>query len=139
MRHVWSMDERDHVAELLKSGLSMGTIAKQLGLTRNMVVGRVYRDGSLHGFAARVALKPARTRERKPVLILAKVMPPKPVPKPPDTSAARPLIELTAGQCKWPVVQDDNVVGRHLFCALAVVELTRPYCAYHARRSRTTD
>ena len=46
--------------------------------------------------------------------------------------APRALLELEAGQCRWPVVDNaDGIRGRHLFCGAERDEGGGSYCAEH--------
>ena len=125
----WNDDERLAVATLLLAGGSMGRIARQLGVTRNMVIGRIHRDGRLLQFVGRVVIE--RTARMPPIATR--------LPDPgafacEGFSGARPLAELKRDDCRWPVAAAE-VVGGHLFCARPAVP-QRSYCAEHERRAR---
>lgn len=55
----WTEELKDHVAAMLRDGLSHGTIAMKMGMKKNQVSGAIFRDKTL--------LHISRTRESVPV------------------------------------------------------------------------
>lgn len=59
---------------------------------------------------------------------------PEPEPEPLRRAAEwKPLVDLSSGDCRWPVVEDHAVTGHFLFCAAPVAE-GRSYCRRHHAR-----
>jgi hypothetical protein len=48
------------------------------------------------------------------------------------------LLGLRAGQCKWPVAEVPDLVGRFAFCAKPVGHQGAVYCNHHKRLAVTT-
>lgn len=132
-KRAWTDAERRRVKAMLRNCKSMGKIAKVLGLTRNMVIGRVSRDGELQPFVAKVVLPivPPLEAAHKP----------HPVPTvhafgslrqdpPGATGAPRPMVELVRDDCRWPVEAAD-VPGGQLFCGRPRLGEWTHYCREH--------
>ena len=49
--------------------------------------------------------------------------------------ATKRLIDLEAGECRYPVVEDHSVLGHFLFCAKPVEHYGSSYCKAHNPRS----
>lgn len=150
MSFFWTDDEKNHVAVLLRAGLSAGKIAVRLECSRNAVIGVVSRDPvlkkiGLSGRATRPPPAPKTTVRISPSVIRRAAKPalpvkPRPV-APPDPVAPTPLnlslADLRTDQCKWPV--NDPPKGEpYLFCGHARFG-EKPYCAYHAHRGVRHD
>lgn len=155
----WTDGERERVAELLLKGKSMGKISRLMGLTRNMVIGRIHRDGELHAFLGRKVAQKHIERDQKhrmartsvPVVPALNahnhvepfacepcetIFPDWPWPLP-DTwpQHCKPLVELQRGDCRWPVADVEHLVGGHMFCAEPRAGEFTPYCDKHHRRA----
>jgi hypothetical protein len=138
------------VAGMVKAGMSAGTIAAAFHISRNAVLGRVYRDPQLLQAWSRVAGSRRKGRPKKlpdPPALIAN-----PAPKqlvranwgaweeremkryqrrlPP-----KPMLRLKTGECKWPVQDDPASVGGYLFCA-EPVEQGSSYCAKHTAKAK---
>ncbi|SOD96739.1 GcrA family cell cycle regulator [Caenispirillum bisanense] len=117
---VWN-DER---IELLKSlwaeGLTTGEIGKQLGVSKNAVVGKAHRLG-LKGRPSPIK------RTKKPAKPEA---PPKQVEPPPS------LVDLAAHTCRWPI-GDPRDADFH-FCGKPALT-GKPYCGEHAAIAYVTS
>lgn len=125
MAWTTAMDER--VAELREQGLSYAKIASVMGITKNMIIGRMDR---LRNPRIRVA------RSKKPVLVLEGVLR---VRENSDGTAINcriptniPIYELRRCECRWPTGEKDGI---YLFCA-AIAPQGQPYCAKHEQESR---
>jgi len=137
---VWTDAERASVAVMLRKGISMGKIARKLGLSRNSVIGRVSRDGELHTFVARIVMPvvpPLRPIQAKPppsgYIIRAKRKArtvPAPLPSVPPTLQAQLMQDLRRDACRWPIGEATGV-GHFLFCACVRRDRDTSYCAYH--------
>jgi GcrA cell cycle regulator len=143
----WTDERIEVLVNLWQAGLSCGKIAKELGggATRNSVIGKIHRMG----LAARVTLDrfPTRapgkrgpdrtvrmTKARKVALGKPLDLPPiKKAKQKPQGQAWQPipgiepvsLLDLEAGQCKWPVGQDSPF----MFCGAPATH--NHYCEHH--------
>lgn len=122
---AWSDDERAEVKGMLRAGSSMRSIGREMGLTRNMVIGRVSRDGELHKMSTVSFLGATEQHELLPV--------PSTMPEAVNALRGRlpgkALYELGGRACRFPVEEAD-VIGGHLFCAEARAGES-PYCDRH--------
>lgn len=141
-RLSWSEERAERCAEMWKAGESAGTIANELGMTRNAVIGKVHRMGlhrrqrKLPLIVAKPArgiggLKLARIRAAKPrkAKILAAItdLAPEIVPNPVNFE------QLAAHHCRWPV---DGAGWAMLYCGGDAVD-GLPYCGRHCRLAYT--
>lgn len=146
---TWTPERDSDLKMLWKIGQSASQIASRLGhgISRNAVIGRLYRLGITNGSrdvpmtpreprpsrAKGEVAKPAITLVTKPapkarVLPIAPVAPPPPAPKGPGIS----FMELTATTCKYP---NEHDVGHpdFAFCGAEKPADGGPYCAHHAK------
>lgn len=131
----WSEEDRAEVMTMLAEGFSARKIGEAKGLSRNAVIGRIYRDRQLRqaGVRARTYThpkpKPKRSRRKK--------SPPKPFSVAPTAFRCWPvtLMELERGECRWAVNNAAPWEG-HLFCARPAPD--GPYCPKHAARAYTS-
>jgi GcrA cell cycle regulator len=135
---TWNSERIEQLKSCFDAGLSCGQIAREIGVTRNAVIGKLSRLGLSRPRAAR-----PRPPERKPAnswrprlvtqhriletvraqsVLTAEVA----IPDGPGCS----LLELSQGSCRWPI--DDPCASGFLFCGIAPVK-GLPYCARHAR------
>ena len=139
---------RQHMVEYIQDrwneGARASDIGREIGCTRNSVLGIVHRERAKGVyFANRVGNtisnpKPVRTRPVEALRAIRKPPenrePPKPLPKP-DRSGPEPrnltIDALTNSTCRWPVT-DGNP---HLFCGHKTVE-GKVYCPHHLNRAR---
>jgi hypothetical protein len=157
-QRCWTDAERRQVGDWLLAGKSLGLIAKMIGSTKNVVVGRISRDGELHAFVGAVVVAKrlhtdpgtvARRKKRRPaqvpdvpqhghpaLLACVEVGPEAEHVEPlmPGEVPGRPLAELGPLECKWPVAEHPAVAGRHLFCG-APRRPEQPYCLRHMSRA----
>jgi hypothetical protein len=54
-----------------------------------------------------------------------------------DEPSGVSLLGLRAGQCKWPVAEVPDLVGRYAFCAQPVGHKGAVYCNHHRRLATT--
>lgn len=149
-KRIWTDEQRQEVKALLAKGASAAGVARKMGLNRNQVLGRIYRDPEL---ALRSFLpKPKKTTPPKSpkvtsptsanVVMVAKAgsdvvrgAPPAaaPVvttPEPPNHPNAMALIGTGTHWCKWPVARDSRVLGGFLCCGNRSLS-NDVYCAHH--------
>ena len=139
----------EKLKKLYAEGKSNGQISKAFGgaVSRNAIIGKVNRLGLKRGgeymreqSAKQTAKRQAAiAREEKKRLALkiapaaapSTIRPPTPPSEPPKPPKALmlTLVELKAGQCKWPIGDDRP----QRFCGLAKAD--DRYCAFHARES----
>jgi hypothetical protein len=155
----WTEAERRQIGDWLLAGKSLGLIAKLIGANRNVVIGRVSRDGELHAFvgqvvvAKKLGLEPQTLKRRlkrasakltapprhghKTLLACTEASPPaEPVEALlPGELPGIALADLAAHECKWPVAEHPTIRGRHLFCGAPRAGDWTPYCANHQRRA----
>ena len=164
MAWTWTPERDEALKKLWLSGMSAAQVARALdiGVSRNAVIGRIYRlqaNGRLIARTNPSAPRPRRGMEAtprpppqpkqhraKPVLkVVGSTVferPPEPPPKaiPPRHDAfapipgyaARPWVERGADECKWPV---GGTGADTLACCAPVMETGRPYCAEHHARA----
>lgn len=146
---AWTVDRVDLLKMLATRDLTAAEIARELGdISRNAVIGKMTRlglvaprgkDGAHH--------HPSTSTRRRlpPVAPISAVQPAVNRPDVPDAApfveaeaqdlfGARPrsLLELCAGDCKWPI--GDPRRGTFHFCGAAKMDDENiPYCAGHAR------
>ena len=109
MDTVWTPERMEMLGRLWEEGLSTAEIGRQLGLTKNAVIGKAHRLG-LKG---------------RPSPVKA---PPKPA------AAARPpvVVGFSGPTCSWPFGHPGEK-GFH-FCGARPLP-GKPYCAEHAARA----
>jgi GcrA cell cycle regulator len=138
----WDKHEADSLVEMWKKGLSGGEIAKQLGRTRNAVIGKVHRLGlsrddknvretnRQQGFAqARVILAVKRAAKTAKVIQLAPIMPARPLIEPTyePGAFARPFLTRKFEECAFPV----SGAGADTFSCCAPTGGHPRYCKTH--------
>ena len=146
MSFFWTPEDKNRVAAMLVDGFSAGQIAARLGdVTRNAVIGVVFRDPELKKIGLQGRVRLPSTSAAPPIEAVRRNQPKRPAqprfvtrPEPAaPTSLNLPLADLTPGQCKWPT-NDVPKGGRFLFCGHARADGS-PYCAYHAHRGVRHD
>lgn len=106
---IWTREEDAALRRMFASGLSFGLIASHLAMTRNQVMGRVYRLGlEREGGTAFDRRRAPRRRQHPEGMLLVS------------------LIEVAG--CRWPV---EEMGGAHLFCGLPITGGS--YCPAHRR------
>lgn len=147
----WTGEMVTRLTDMWAAGLSDSEIGRELGKTRNAVLGQVHRRGlpsrvTLQRLPHVVPVRPKKPRKfsmtirrRAAVNVPAKL----PMPKPEPVKLAadvwapipgtRPVSmdALDKGMCRWPIGE-----GRpFLFCGCETVD-GASYCASHAARSK---
>lgn len=131
---IWSERATAEVRRMWTDGLSAAQIGRELGCSRNCVIGKVHRLGLPRrrnsGWTGGV--KPKRKPRAPRVIRLKPVVVYQPPPAPPEEPASLDLtlMQLEAGQCRWAT----NDGGPFLFCGHEVAP-GKPYCLHHFGRS----
>lgn len=139
---TWSDDRVSTLRKLWADGQSAAQIAKQLGgVTRNAVIGKVYRLGlgrdAASGPSRSARMSPPRPRRAdRPPPPLRRAVPARScvVVVPPASEApglVRDMTGLTSHLCRWPI--GDPKADDFSFCGLPAPG--RRYCAAHERLS----
>lgn len=133
-------DENKIILELWEAGQSATEIGKQFNLTRNSVIGRVYRARQIGVEMAkykiiRTGAKPVSIRKVKNRRIIRKAkkenrpLPVLPPPVPSKNKRIKPvsLLDLKSWSCRY-MVNEDNT--KPFFCGAP--KEVRSYCKVHA-------
>jgi GcrA cell cycle regulator len=141
---TWTAERVALLKSRVDAGLTCAQIAREIGVSRNAVIGKVSRlglsrvKGVAGGQPGRTVPKMARPRiviqERTSPLVPRKQQ--LPLPQPPvDNAKRRSLLELQQGHCRWPLSEPG--AADFGFCGNPQVE-GLPYCAAHARMAYRT-
>jgi hypothetical protein len=129
--HIWSKEQERVVVAMLIEGMSASGIASVFQISRNAAIGRIARNPDLHKYvrtkprkAPRVPKKIFKENKRMEPVQSAE---PKPAPMRP-----MPLIDTGSSHCKWPIADDDSVLGGILCCGRPV-GFEMVYCEPHHR------
>jgi hypothetical protein len=141
----WTPELIDHMLSLLDGGLSTAQVARQMGITKNSIIGKAHRERVKRGLPAairppkrRPSLTDIKPRRKKVQLSLAldsavRVSPIVTVPEPaPDLGQLASIVDVTG--CRFHVRDDADFVGGVAFCNHDQKEGSS-YCAYHARKA----
>lgn len=113
----WTENRVAEASKLWAKGLSASNIAAEIGgVSRNAVAGLALRNRELF---------PQRGRKFKSVWAVPVI----PATDYDTQSLHKPLLDLQANECRWPVGHDHR---GHLFCGH---EADGPYCKHHKARS----
>jgi len=140
---TWSPKRVEQLKCCVNAGLTCSQIAREIGVTRNAVIGKMNRMGlsqPRNPLAARRHAKPARPRSQRrwsPFTVtgqrklLREAFPQVCVEEIPiHDGRGCTLLELAQGRCRWPI----NDPGAENFCYCGNEAFTGlPYCAGHAR------
>jgi len=132
---TWTSERIELLKRCLHAGLSCGHAAREIGVTRNAVIGKMNRLG-----LSRPKVVHAKTPEQKrdawrpralTQLQILMRLPPEPLV---EAASAHErgcsLLELTPGKCRWPISEPGT--EHFCFCGSTQVE-GLPYCVGHAR------
>jgi GcrA cell cycle regulator len=145
----WTPERVARVKFLWLDGKSASEVAKEIGATRNMVIGKVHRMGLHKKRPERLTIEAMqRGSVKREVVRRALKLKPEPLPEPSrPLPKSRPttLVKLDRTHCRWPL-GDPKEEGFH-FCGAVISErkkggrVQRPsYCEAHARLSvRSAD
>lgn len=145
MRRTWTEERIALLKDRIDAGLSCAQIAREIGVSRNAVIGKVNRLG-LSRLKRVSAGQPGRTGT-------AKIARPRTVTQhralralptaqqlalaemPVDSANRCSLLELQQGHCRWPISEPG--ADDFGFCGSKQVD-GLPYCAGHARMAYRT-
>jgi len=136
---TWTDERVEQLRTCVTAGLTCAEIAREIGVTRNAVIGKLNRLGLSRG-RARAAPHPehASPRARRHTMVTQRqILRAVYAAAPPPTqtvsviSADRcSLLDLANGKCRWPL--SDPGAEDFSFCGNGAVS-GLPYCAGHAR------
>jgi len=119
----WTDEKIEQLKELWDQGLSTAEIGRELGVSKNAVVGKSHRLG--------LKPRPSPISGKAP----EKAPKPKPKPKVKESSRINDVIDLGPQMCRWPFGDpgDDDF---H-FCGKTSVQ-GKPYCEEHCASAYVT-
>lgn len=131
---IWDDPQRiADLKQLASEGFSSGQIAKDLGISRNAVIGKLRRldipllnppNGAPNSKASPRVRKSTTLRDIPPRQQIAPEAPPMPY-----DGIGVSILELTSETCRWPLGEPSRT-GFH-FCGATPKNLS-PYCCEHA-------
>jgi GcrA cell cycle regulator len=151
----WTAERVETLKKLVAENWSSGAIAREFGVTRNTIIGKLHRmgmstqiapgsgkasEGAITLRATRRAkgnptgVKGVRGAVRKAAVVLKPVELPRLEDAPPSLDV--PFLSLPRKACQWPA----SGAGLTLLCCgnpTAHHESMAPYCAYHLRLAYT--
>jgi GcrA cell cycle regulator len=136
---TWTTERIALLKDRIEAGLSCGQIAREIGVSRNAVIGKANRlglsrfksvtSGQRQRMARNIAGSRVATQHRtllelwaKPHLAFADA--------PGDGASRCSLVELQQWHCRWPI--GDPTAENFGFCGNKPIDGV-PYCAAHAR------
>jgi GcrA cell cycle regulator len=129
---AWDDRQLDLLHKLWTSGMSASQIGEQLGITRNAVMGKVYRLGITRVLQpASRAEKAEGARYARAGKLLRRPAEVKPIAAPRrgrHHAGNKTIFDLEAHDCRFPL-SDPNCAGM-LFCGAQTIP-GRPYCQTH--------
>ena len=144
-RGTWSSERIEELKRCFQAGLSSSQIAREIGVTRNAVIGKMNRlglsrprDAIAKQLEQKRATKLARTKRPRLPIFTQRAMLTAAFSAPPgvgETIAIHEgrgctLLELGHGKCRWPI---DGPGGEDVFFCGNEPVPGLPYCAGHAR------
>jgi GcrA cell cycle regulator len=137
---TWTTERVELLKVRFDAGLSCGQIAREIGVSRNAVIGKINRLGlaRIKNVVAGQSERRSAARTRRPrlvtqhqILVAVRAEPQAPVEDTPIHSEHRcSLFELNEAKCRWPI--SDPGTASFGFCGNQTVK-GLPYCAAHAR------
>ena len=142
---TWSTDRIEQLKRCFDAGLTCSQIAREIGVTRNAVIGKMNRMGlsrprdvlsaQMRRASKLARAKPERNWRRLTIIAQRKMLRDAfPVAEPEEipifNGRGCTLLELKQGQCRWPI----NEPGAENFCFCGNEAFQGfSYCAGHAR------
>jgi hypothetical protein len=151
-QYPWNPEREAELLSLWDNGKSASEIGIIFGATRNSIIGKVTRLRIKSGDHIPKPRGPQRwkpptqipdssTKKRPSLPALAATKPTPVIAKPKAPRKPVSMVSKGTGKpcgiadlqgCKWAVLEDHSVVGKHLFCN-AERPVDRPYCDTHAK------
>jgi GcrA cell cycle regulator len=137
----WTEIAIEELRQLWAAGASASVIARELGVTREAVLGKAFRLRLAHRKAPPAARpkpsqiwRPKTSLKPRPPFMPDKPLAPMPERRSPMPSGMRrlQLLELEPNQCRWPV--GDPRMREFFFCG-ADADVGCIYCPHHMRRA----
>ena len=116
----WTMDKIKQLKKLWTKGKSTVEIAKELGISKNSVIGKVHR--------LELTARPSPIKKKE-----VKVVAPPPPKK--KTTGKCHLMDLKNNSCRWPIGEPENEDFH--FCGKPTVT-GKPYCSEHCKEAYTS-
>lgn len=141
----WSDERVERLRELWAEGLSASQIGRQLGVTRNAVIGK----SSRLGLSGRPKRSNARTTRKSPrrqsnprgnnqrirsPKFKPAAEPPREIPKAPESKPCN-IMDLDSSRCRW-ITGDPTEPFEKVYCG-GETAAGKSYCAYHGDASRS--
>ena len=142
---TWNTDRIEQLRRYFDAGLTCSQIAREIGVTRNAVIGKMNRMGlsrprdvlsaQMRRAAKLARPKPQRNWRRLTIIAQRKMLrdaypAAEPEEIPIYNGRGCTLLELRQGQCRWPI----NEPGAENFCFCGNEQFHgMPYCVGHAR------
>ncbi len=134
---TWTAERVVLLKNCVNAGLSCGQIAREIGVSRNAVIGKINRLGLSRGRGAVTSRPREGMPTRAPRVLtqrraLQELFASEPVVD--DVASAEPcsLLDLAPGKCRWPIggigVSDFTFCGNTTTAGMS-------YCAGHARKA----
>ncbi len=118
---AWTADKIKHLTKLWNKGKSTVDIARELGISKNAVVGKVHRLG----LDARPS--PIRTERKKQIPLQKSTTPPQ--------NEKITLLDLKINSCRWPYGEPGS--DEFHFCGKEC-QTGKPYCPEHCKIAYTS-
>jgi GcrA cell cycle regulator len=131
---AWTAERIEAMKACFEAGLSCREIALEIGVSRNAVIGKIFRlklsRGSAQTYSERKGGPKVQRRvtQHRIMMALRAEQPGEEVPL--QNGHRCSLLELGKQKCRWPISQPCDVA--FWFCGNKPVE-GLPYCAGHAR------
>ncbi len=137
----WTPERISEACAMVDQGISYSTIGRHFGCSKGAVIGKVRREQIRLGLRQTVkqsdtVAKQTKTR-REAIPTMAKVgtiLPALPTPVKAVARLGKPCGILDVTGCKWPLEDDDRIIGGKAFCNSPKDEGC-PYCAEHKAMS----
>ena len=138
-REKWSSEKEASLERMWRAGETASVIAQTLHVSRSAVIGKIFRLRLSAAGGAPAAASPEH-RRRGRTKGQAAPSPPSPSPAPPPSpppskKRGKSLLELTNGDCRWPIGDPGSKKFHYCGEPGADVELGLPYCRAHMQRA----
>jgi GcrA cell cycle regulator len=132
---AWTAERIEQLKAGFEAGLSCREIALEIGLSRNAVIGKIFRlklsrAGSRRYSERKAGPRVQRRVTQQRIMMALRAEPSHPAEEVPSQNGPCSLLELGEQKCRWPISQPCEVA--FWFCGNQPVA-GLPYCAGHAR------